>query len=174
MGFHHVAIAVKDAKATHEFYTGPMGFRLAKVEVGRAGEGGFAKHLFYDTGEGGMIAFWDLHDPALPENWSAAISDGLGLPRWANHIAFQARDLDDLAARLKRWIDFGLDCWEIDHGWCRSIYTNDPNEILVEFCVSTRALTRADAEQALALLAEESPTPGTPPPITVHRAARRR
>ena len=50
MGFHHVAIATRDVDATHRFYSEAMGFELVKVEVGPAGESGFAKHLFYDTG----------------------------------------------------------------------------------------------------------------------------
>jgi catechol 2,3-dioxygenase-like lactoylglutathione lyase family enzyme len=170
MGVHHVALATRDAKATHEFYTGAMGFRLARVEVARAGEKGWAKHLFYDTGEGGMIAFWDLHDPDLPADWSPAIADGLGLPRWTNHIAFDAADLDDLHARLRRWLEHGLDCWEIDHGWCHSIYVNDPNDILVEFCVTTRTLTDADASEARALLEDDAPPLGAPPPVRIHRA----
>ena len=169
MGIHHVALATKNPKATHEFYTGPMGFRLAKVEVARAGERGFAKHFFYDTGEGGMVAFWDLHDPDLPEGWGTAISDGLGLPRWANHLAFTARDEADLEARLQRWLDHGVSCWEIDHGWCRSIYVNDPNHILVEFCVTTRELTEADAAEAETLLADPNPPLGDPPRVEVHR-----
>ncbi len=74
MGFHHVAIAVKDAKATHAFYTQAMGFKLAKVEVGEypGVPGSWMKHFFYDTGGDGMIAFWDLHDATLPEDWSPA------------------------------------------------------------------------------------------------------
>src|SRR5262249_6356957 len=104
MGFHHLAIATKDAKATYGFYTAAMGFELVKVEVGRAGRRGWAKHLFYDTGNGEMIAFWDFHDAGLPDDWSPAISDGLGLPHWANHVAFHARDLEELAARRLRWL----------------------------------------------------------------------
>ena len=50
-----------------------MGFSLAKVEVAPAGEKGFAKHLFYDTGGGELIAFWDFHDPDMPAEWSSAI-----------------------------------------------------------------------------------------------------
>ena len=65
MAFHHVALATRDAQANHEFYTGPMGFKLVKVEIGQMGEAGFAKHLFYETGEGEMIAFWDLHDESI-------------------------------------------------------------------------------------------------------------
>jgi catechol 2,3-dioxygenase-like lactoylglutathione lyase family enzyme len=80
MGFHHLALATRDIKATHEFYTAAMGFELVKVAVGPAGERGFAKHLFYDTGNGELIAFWDLHDPDLKQDWSPAIATGLGLP----------------------------------------------------------------------------------------------
>ena len=79
MAFHHLAIATRDLKATHAFYTEAMGFTLVKVAVGKAGERGFAKHLFYDTGNGEMIAFWDLHDPDLGDDWSPAIATGLGM-----------------------------------------------------------------------------------------------
>jgi catechol 2,3-dioxygenase-like lactoylglutathione lyase family enzyme len=171
MGFHHVALATRDLEATHAFYTGPMGFTLARVEVARAGRKGWAKHLFYDTGEGQMIAFWDLHDDRLPEDWSPAIADGLSLPHWTNHIAFAARDLDDIAARRRRLLEHGVDVVEIDHGWCTSIYADDPNGILVEFCTTTRELTAADREEALRLLADPDPGVGEPPPTIVHRAA---
>src|SRR5438093_1391845 len=80
MGFHHLALATRDLKATHEFYTAAMGFELVKVAVGPAGKRGFAKHLFYDTGNGELIAFWDLHDPDFTADWSPAIADA-HLPR---------------------------------------------------------------------------------------------
>lgn len=166
MPFHHVAIATKDVKATHEFYTEAMGFTLAKVEVAPAGEKGFAKHLFYDTGGGGLIAFWDFHDAGLPDDWRSAISEGLGLPRWANHLAFEARDLEDLAARRKRWLDHGHDVHEVDHIWCTSIYATDPNGILVEFCTTTRAFTPGDREEAQRLLVDPDPARSPAPPRT--------
>lgn len=171
MGFHHVALATRDVKANHEFYTGPMGFSLVKVQVGRSGERGFAKHLFYDAGDGQMIAFWDFHDPDLADDWSPAISTGMGLPVWANHLAFAAADLDDLARRRDRWLAHGVDVMEIDHGWCTSIYARDPNGILVEFCTSTRTLTRADAEEALRRLEDPEPALDEEPPTRIHRAA---
>ncbi len=174
MGFHHLALATRDAKRNHEFYTRAMGFRLVKVEPGETPEGGWAKHLFYDTGGGGMIAFWDIHDRSLPDDWSPAISLGLGLPEWANHVAFEAADLDDLARRRERWLDAGCDVVEIDHGWCVSIYTRDPNQILVEWCTSTRPFTEADEREALALLDDPNPPlGGEKPRIQVFRAARR-
>ncbi|MGH0031427.1 MAG: VOC family protein [Myxococcota bacterium] len=170
MSFHHVAIATRDAKATHAFYTGPMGFELARVEIAPAGDQGFAKHLFYDTGNGEMIAFWDIRDPDLPPDYGTAISTGLGLPVWANHIAFGASDLDDLARRRDRWLEHGVDVMEVDHDWCVSIYAQDPNGVMVEFCTSTRAFDDDDRKQALALLDSDDAKLGDPPPTKIYRA----
>jgi hypothetical protein len=46
---------------------------------------------------------------------------------------------------------------EIDHDWCVSIYTQDPNGILVEFCTLVRDFTTADREDALRLLRDPHP-----------------
>jgi catechol 2,3-dioxygenase-like lactoylglutathione lyase family enzyme len=161
MGIHHVAFATRDAAATHRFYTEAMGFELLKVEVGKT-DGGWAKHLFYGTGSprDQLIAFWDLHDETLPADWSPAISTGQGLPVWVNHLAFSASDLADLARRRERWLAHGHDVMEIDHEWCVSIYTEDPNGILVEFCTLVRELTAAERAEALRLLAEPNPPLG--------------
>jgi hypothetical protein len=107
-----------------------------------------------------MIAFWDLHDPTLPESWSGAISTGQGLPIWINHLAFSAEGLDDLEKRRERWLANGHDVMEIDPEWCVSIYTLDPNGILVEFCTLVRDFTPGDAEQALRLLRDPNPPVG--------------
>ena len=44
----------------------------------------------------------------------------------------------------------------IDHGWCTSIYADDPNGITVEFCTSTREFTDDDRAEAARLLAAAS------------------
>jgi len=150
--------------ATHRFYTDAMGFELAKVEAAPATDAGWARHVFYDTGNGEMLAVWDMHDPTF-DGYRTEISTGLGLPPWANHIAFEATDLEDLELKLKRWLDHDLDCVRIDHGWCTSIYTEDPSGITVEFCASTRELTADDRAEATALLAASKPPLGTPPEV---------
>jgi len=158
MGFHHVAITTRDPEATHAFYTEVMGFRLVRVEAGPAAEGGWARHLFYDTGNGECLAVWDLHDnPAVPEAFDTSISRGLGLPSWTNHLAFAAPDLDALTATRERWRAHGYDVLQIDHGWCTSIYLDDPNGIAVECCCTTRAFTAADAAEADELRRADDP-----------------
>lgn len=158
MGFHHTAFATRDTQATHRFYTEAMGFTLAKVIAGPTeNNNGWAKHLFYEIGPDEFIAFWELHDDALPETWSPAISTSQGLPIWVNHLAFRAADLADIEARKQRLLDHGHTVSEIDHGWCTSIYAVDPNGILVEFCTTTQALTQADRDEAQRLLSDGSP-----------------
>jgi len=156
MAFHHLAFATRDTEATHSFYTEAMGFTLARVEaIPTETEGGWAKHLFYDTGEG-MMAFWELHDDTLA-GFDPAISTSQGLPVWVNHIAFHAPDEAAFTACLDRWLAFGIDVAEIDHGWCRSIYATDPNGTLVEWCMDTAPLTDADRAHALEVLADPQP-----------------
>ena len=157
MAYHHTAFATKDLEATHRFYSEAMGFTLAKVVTGPNPEGGWAKHVFYDSGDEEYIAFWELHDLPTPKPWSPAISTGMGLPAWVNHLAFKAKDLADLDARKQRWLDHGYPVLRVDHGFCVSIYTDDPNGILVEFCTTTQALGEADREEALRLLRDPNP-----------------
>ena len=142
MGFHHVALATKDLAATHRFYGEVMGFELVKVVAGPTPEGGWAKHVFYRTGDdaAGMIAFWELHVDSIGD-FSTDLNTGVGLPVWVNHLAFDAPDLDALAAHRHRWQEHGITVVEVDHGFCTSIYAQDPNGTMVEFCCTTRPFT---------------------------------
>jgi len=172
MGVHHLAFATKDLAVNHRFYTEAMGFELVKVEVANMGKG-WAKHLFYSTGSARdqLIAFWDLHDPTLGV-WSADISRGQGLPAGVNHLAFSADGLGDLARRKERWLSKGHDVMEIDHDWCVSVYTTDPNGIMVEFCTLVRDFTAADKAEAEALLKDPAPDlRRDPKSVVIHKAA---
>jgi catechol 2,3-dioxygenase-like lactoylglutathione lyase family enzyme len=176
MAYHHVAVAVSDLAETHRFYTEVMGFELVKAQAAPTdAPGGWAKHVFYATGpvEDGqspeLIAFWELHDERMT-TFDTAISTGLGLEPWVNHIAFHATDRADIDARRQRWLDHGADVVEIDHGFCLSIYTLDPNRILVEFCTDLAPYTAEDRAHALALIHDPDPTLEAPPAPTFHLA----
>jgi len=170
MGMHHVAFATNDLEATHRFYTEAMGFSLVKVDVIETeNPGGWAKHAFYDTGGGGLIAFWDLHDGKLPA-FDAALSTSHGLPAWINHLAFDAHSIEGLAACRDRWLDCGIDVAEINHGWCTSIYATDPNGTLVEWCVTTAVFSDDDRRDALETLAATTPPVTGQAEITIHKA----
>lgn len=169
MGFHHVAFATKDLAATHRFYTEAMGFALVKVVTGPTPDHtGWTKHAFYDTGGGGMIAFWDIHDDKIGDGFRTDISKALGLPTWVNHLAFDSPTLDDLAARRERWRAHGITVVEVDHGFCTSIYATDPNGIMVEFCCTTQAFTQDEIEAAQQLLTDPNPPLEPEPEVVVH------
>ncbi len=176
MAYHHIALAVADLEATHRFYTEVMGFELVKAQAAPTdAPGGWAKHVFYSTGplvEGEapeLVAFWELHDDRMT-SFDPAISSGLGLEPWVNHVAFAARDVDDIEARKKRWLDHGHDVVEIDHGFCRSIYTLDPSRTLVEFCTDIAPYTDADRQHALEVLRDASPALEDAPMPVFHKA----
>jgi len=170
MAFHHVAIATRDLPATHAFYADAMGFTLDRVNCAPSPEGGWARHAFYDTGNGEMIAFWDLHDNPHVGDFEPSISRGLGLPNWTNHLAFEAPSLADLAVARDRWLGHGYDVAEIDHGWCTSIYTDDPNGIMVEWCCTTAATTEQDRANATEWLVADNPPFEPIPDVTFYEA----
>jgi catechol 2,3-dioxygenase-like lactoylglutathione lyase family enzyme len=169
MAFHHVAFATQDLPATHAFYTEVMDFTLAKVVAAPTPEGGWAKHVFYETGGHGMIAFWELHVDAIGEEFPTDLNRSIGLPTWVNHLAFDAPTVSELDRHRTRWQHHGIAVLELDHEWCRSIYATDPNGITVEFCCSTRPLTAEDTKWAADNVSNPLPElETTPPPATIH------
>ena len=159
--------------AIHHFYEEVMGFELVKTEVAPSPQGGWAKHFFYRMeNDSTFIAFWEIHDfPGVPENFETSLSKAAGLPDHINHIAFDVADQADLDRRKKQWMDAGLDVLEIDHNWCYSIYTKDPNDNLVEFCLTTGAFTSEDREYALGALTNDELETSKPPASMQHHPA---
>lgn len=169
MGIHHIAFATKDATATHEFYTEVMGFRLVKVAAGATPGGGWSKHFFFDTGGGGEIAFWDIRDESIGGGYKTDLSTSLGLPPWVNHLAFDAPSVEALDEIRDRWLSLGMVVPEVDHDFCRSIYTSDPNGIMVEFCVTLRPYTAEEQAEAESLLLNPQPLLEGEPRVTLHK-----
>ena len=158
---HHVAYTTRDPEATYEFYTQKLGMRLLRTENHRQGDGYF-RHFFFGMGEGEAIAFFQLEGVGEASDFKTEISTGLGLPPWANHIAFRLDTLEELETMTKQLHERGIEqLIQIDHGWCTSIYTLDPNGIMVEFCVTTDpegfAQTEEEALRLMRLPVSEFP-----------------
>lgn len=158
---HHLAIAASDFRKSHAFYTEAMGFKLCKVVKRHALGGpevGWTKHVFYETGHGGLFALWDLHLPQLEgKKWSASWSSGLGLPTWVNHVAFLVDSPEALIEKRQRWLDHGLRVSQVKHEFIESIYTLDPDKNLVEFTVATTPLNDEDRREAHELIFDDTP-----------------
>jgi hypothetical protein len=93
----------------------------------------------------------ELHDTRCAD-FDAAISRGLGLPGWVNHLAFSVDDLDALDAARDRWLRTGHDVVRMEHSHGPSVYTEDPNGNTVEWSCSTRPISVAERARARALL----------------------
>jgi catechol 2,3-dioxygenase-like lactoylglutathione lyase family enzyme len=159
--FHHVAVAVKDVDKAHQFYTEAMGFKLKKAVKRQSPDGGWTKHIFYDTGSGELFAIWDLRglDGVVLNNdaWQGGLSTGANLPYWVNHIAFDCGDIGGLEECKQRWLDKGYNVVEVKHEFIHSIYTRDPDGTLVEFTFDTVPLTEQDEREAAEILADDTP-----------------
>lgn len=171
MGFHHVALATRDLAATHRFYTEVMGFSLVKTVIGPVpgSRDGWSRHVFYDTGSKGMIAFWDLHDAQWADGYPTNINQMAGLPGWVNHFAYDAPTREFLDERRKVWCSHGHTVAEVDHEFCVSIYTSDPDGNTVEFCHDLRGFTSEENKRAHELLTMERPPMDKDAKITIHQ-----
>jgi catechol 2,3-dioxygenase-like lactoylglutathione lyase family enzyme len=152
VSFHHLALATTDLDATHRFYTEAMDFELVHVEGAPTDKpGGWLRHALYDVGGGELLAIVELHD----ERWTdfdAAISRGLGLPAWVNHLAFDAADELALDSARDRWLAFGLDVAQMPHRHGTSIYAEDPNGNVVEWAWTARSFDREERFDAASRL----------------------
>lgn len=175
MAYHHIALAVRDMAATHRFYTELMGFSLVKVVVGPvpgSTSDGWSRHVFYATGDAdapgspGMVAFWEINDEQFA-NYPTNLNQMAGLPGWANHFAYDAPTRECLDDRRAVWCAAGLTVPEVDHGFCVSIYTSDPDGNTVEFCHTVRPFTDEEVRNSRELLVAERPEMDSDPRITI-------
>ena len=171
MAYHHLALATRDMKAIDHFYREVMGFDLKKVEIGPTPIGGWAKHFFYEIEPDRFFAFWELHGEPYEKPFETGLSKAVGLPEWVNHISFYSPTESHLREKRDMWLASGRDVMEIDHNWCRSVYTRDPNGTLVEYCVTTGQFTQADKELALkAVTSNDVPHTSPPKDVKIHKA----
>jgi len=168
MSYHHLALAAKDMKAIHAFYEGVMGFELVKVEIAPVMGGGWGKHFFYrmDGDDSRFIAFWELMETPGEAGYKFDLNEAAGTPQGTNHYSFSVDTAEQLIAWREKWNAAGLDVLEIDHNWCHSVYTRDPNGNMIEFCLTTGSFTDEDRQRALAALDERTMNP-SPPPATM-------
>lgn len=174
MSYHHLALAAKDMAAIHHFYETIMRFELVKVEIAPITGGGWGKHFFYrmDSDDNRFIAFWELNDTPGAEDHEYDLNAAAKLPNGTNHYSFAVSTAAELDGWRDRWTAHGLDVLEIDHNWCRSVYTRDPNNNMVEFCLTTGSFTPEDRARALAALTEREMRPSPPPAAIQHWPAR--
>ena len=135
MALNHLALCTHDPVMTHKFYTEAMNFKIVGIEADDT-KGNKYKHVFYDAGDGSFLAFYDLNAFGARAHREANtnITAAMGINAGYMHVAWEAGDEAGLEAIKQRWLDHGLEVMESKHhkNWMHSIYTFDPNGLMVE------------------------------------------
>jgi len=134
---HHKAYVTDDQEATRHFYEDLVGLPLVATWCERENLRGKERsycHTFFGLTEGGALAFFQMADPKDKEQFRHKTD-----PMTLDHIALNVDEPTQMAIR-QRLIEDGYDPATIrihDHGYCVSLYTIDPNGIIVEFARDT-------------------------------------
>ncbi len=145
---HHTAYVTKDQEATRAFYEDILGFPLmatwSETDELFGAERVYC-HTFFGLADGSALAFFqfanqedqDLFDPEL-------------LPSPFRHIALKV-DAEGQAELERRLNDAGWKpegTYVLEHGYCRSLYTEDPNGMLIEFTVDVDEVDQIAVDRA--------------------------
>lgn len=155
MRLHHTAYVTTDQAATRAFYEDVLGFPLLATWAEADELFGALRvycHTFFGLADGSALAFFQFADDEDQRLFGPALT-----PSPFRHIALKV-DADgqaDIEHRLQAagWKPEAT--YVLEHGYCRSLYTEDPNGMLLEFTVDVpeadqlNELRRADAHETL-------------------------
>ena len=144
---HHTAYVSKNLEATRAFYEDVLGIPLVATWCETDflfGKDRTYCHLFFGLGDGSALAFFqfaDAEDQALfgPELPASPF----------RHIALNV-DKDTQAELEARIAKAGLQppqTYTLEHGYCRSVYVEDPDGMIVEFTCDDPRAAAGDARR---------------------------
>jgi catechol 2,3-dioxygenase-like lactoylglutathione lyase family enzyme len=130
---HHTAYVAKDLEATRHFYEDIIGLPLVATwcEVDELfGAERVYCHLFFGLADGGALAFFKFAKPEDQALFGPAMP-----PSPFRHIALNV-DAETQKGIEQRLATAGYkepQTYVLEHGYCRSVYVTDPNEMILEF-----------------------------------------
>lgn len=134
---HHTAFVTKDQEATRAFYEDILGFPLIATWSETDELFGAQRvycHTFFGLADGSALAFFQFANQADQDLFDPELA-----PSPFRHIALKVTEegQQELERSLQEanWNPEGT--YILDHGYCRSLYTEDPNGMLVEFTVDS-------------------------------------
>ena len=144
---HHTAYVARDLEATRQFYEDVIGLPLIATWCEKDMLFGAERvycHLFFGLADGSALAFFQFakaEDQAL-----------FGPPLPASpfrHIALAVDEKTQLGIeeRLKAAGISAPQTYVLEHGYCRSVYVTDPNEMIVEFTVDSPGAEKLAVER---------------------------
>jgi glyoxylase I family protein len=146
MRLHHNAYVCADQERTRHFYEGILGLPLVATWIEEAEFPEFPgrrlsySHTFYGIGDGGALAFFAFADPEVAAHYTAKKQSLFVL------IALAVTETAQNEIK-QRVANANLPLREIDHGYCKSIYVQDPDGLLVEFTSDPPDAAQIHAQQ---------------------------
>jgi glyoxylase I family protein len=142
---HHNAYVTKDLEATRHFYEDLIGMPL--VATWCESDELFGKertycHCFFGLADGSALAFFQFADAGDQELFGPPMPNSP-----FHHIALTVDEKTQaqVEERLKKAGLREPNFYVLEHGYCRSIYTTDPNGMTLELTVDNPAAAK-DAE----------------------------
>jgi catechol 2,3-dioxygenase-like lactoylglutathione lyase family enzyme len=126
-GLHHHAYVSSDQERTRAFYEGVLGLPLIETWCEVDDNGPFC-HTFFELGDGSCLAFFQFASPDVQAASTPAP------PVVFDHVALAA-SADVQATIAERAEAAGMPTLTINHGYCTSLYLNDPDGLLIEVTV---------------------------------------
>ena len=129
-GWHHHAVRTKDMVKTREFYEGVLGLPLTGTwvetfDVIKKTPSNYM-HCFFELGDGSALAFFQFEEGMREEP--------MPMPKdpYEHHIALGVDSIADVDCFKAKLEAAGYEFVVEDHGYCYSVYTTDPNGMIVE------------------------------------------
>ncbi len=138
---HHHAYVSADLEVTRAFYEDVVGLPLVATwcEAGNDATGGSDYcHAFFELADGSALAFFQFADAGI----QTAFTPGTASP--FDHLALRI-SADAQEAIRTRAEAAGVGTFTVDHGYCTSLYLNDPDGLNIELTVDLPAAVTADA-----------------------------
>jgi glyoxylase I family protein len=141
---HHTAYVTTDLEQTRAFYEDLLGLPLVATwcEADELfGELRTYCHCFFGLADGSALAFFQFAHARDQQLFGPTLA-----PSPFRHIALNvdAATLDAVAARLQAAGYTAPKTYVLEHGYCRSLYVEDPNGMLLELTADVPAATRPD------------------------------
>ena len=144
---HHTAYVSKDVEKTRQFYEDVIGLPLIATwceEDELFGAVRTYAHCFFELADGSALAFFQFANP----DDQALFGPEMPVSPF-HHIALSVDEKTqaEIEARIQSAGYTEPDTYVLDHGYCRSVYINDPNGMIVEFTCDAANAAELNAER---------------------------
>jgi len=141
---HHNAYVVADQERTRAFYEDLLGLKLASfwIETNMyKGELVVLSHAMYSMQDGSCLAFFNFADEKMQKRFASPETQVF------NHLALNV-DRPIQEELLKRLEDTEYTKFSIEHGYCSSLYVEDPDGLQLEFTLDADDVDEINAWQS--------------------------